>query len=282
MSLQHSAVRAYLAATGRGRTWRSAEAVEAAIARRPGWPATPPRALRGVVVAQRDEPQGRIVRLVPPRPRGTLIALHGGGYVFGPEAQHWALWRRLAVASGREVVAALYRPAPEGGAAAAVPWVASLVERAEGPVAVIGDSAGGGLALAAALVLRESGLRPTLLLSAPWLDATLHQPWTLQRDPWLAVPGLRRTADLWRGDLPVEHPFVSPLLHDLRGIGPVVVASGTRDVLHRDSLRLQQWSPEPVRLLVGEGLLHNYPLLPVPEARPAVRAYADALRSQPA
>lgn len=282
MSLQHSAVRAYLALTGRGRRWRSAQRIDAAIARRPAWPASPPASLPGVTIAVRDEAKGRVVRLTPARARGALLALHGGGYVFGPEAQHWALWARLAVASGRQAVVPLYRLAPEGTAAATVPWVARLATDEEGPVALLGDSAGGGIVLAAALLLREHGLTPPLLLSAPWLDATMAQPWRLQHDPWLAVPGLTRTAGLWRGDLPVDHPFVSPLLADLGGLGPITVASGTRDVLHQDALRLQQLAPGPVRLLTGEGLLHNFPLLPIPEARAAVRAFVEALRAEQA
>ncbi|MFD1720574.1 alpha/beta hydrolase fold domain-containing protein [Amnibacterium endophyticum] len=278
MSLEHDVVRAYITLSGRGRPWRSTEAFERALARRPAWPARPPAALPGVSIAQRDEPEGRVVRLTPRAATGSVVALHGGGYVFGPEPQHWTLWRRIAVASRREVVVPLYRLAPEGTAAVAVPWVAGLVRRSAGPVALLGDSAGGGLALAAALVLREEGLRPPLLLSAPWLDATMRRPWRLQRDPWLARPGFEVAADRWRGDLPVDHPFVSPLLADLGGIGPVVVASGTRDLLHEDARRVRQRAPGPVRLLVGEGLIHNYPLLPVPEARPAVRAFVDALR----
>jgi acetyl esterase/lipase len=149
---------------------------------------------------------------------------------------------------------------------------------ADGPVALLGDSAGGGMALAAAQLLAADGLRPPLLLIAPWLDGGVTDPWTTPRDPWLAAPGLRRAADLYRGDLPVEHPFVSPLLGELEGLGPIVAASGSRDVLHRDALRLEMRSPAPVRVIVGEGLLHDYPLMPIPEARPVLRAFVDALR----
>ncbi|MGT2425758.1 alpha/beta hydrolase fold domain-containing protein [Amnibacterium kyonggiense] len=134
------------------------------------------------------------------------------------------------------------------------------------------------MALAAAQLLAADGLRPPLLLSAPWLDGAVPSPWTAPRDPWLAAPGLRRAAELYRGDLPVEHPFVSPLHGDLHGLGPIVVASGTRDVLHRDALRLEERCPDPVRMVVGRGLLHNWPLLPIPEARRALRAFVDALR----
>ncbi|GAA2751013.1 alpha/beta hydrolase fold domain-containing protein [Amnibacterium kyonggiense] len=280
MSVRHGAVRAFIAATGRGRTWRSAEAVDAAIARRDPWPARPPAPTRGVAVAVAEDDGWPLVRLVPPRAEGAIVTLHGGGYVFGPEPQHWTFWRALAVASGREVVAPLYRLAPEGTAAETVPHVARIVRElaGAGPVALVGDSAGGGMALAAAQLLAADGLRPPLLLSAPWLDGAVPAPWRTPRDPWLAAPGLRHAADLYRGDLPVEHPFVSPLLGDLHGLGPIVVASGTRDVLHRDALRLEERCPSPVRVLVGSGLLHNWPLLPIPEARPALRAFVDALR----
>lgn len=280
MSVQHEAVRAFLAVTGRGRPFRSAEAFDRAVARRDTWPATPPRPSGRVSVAVSQDGDWPVVRLVPPGASGSVLALHGGCYVFGPSAQHWTLWRRIAVASRRTVVAPLYRLAPEGTAAVTVPHAAAIARAlaADGPVALLGDSAGGGMALAAAQLLAADGLRPPLLLIAPWLDGGVTDPWTTPRDPWLAAPGLRRAADLYRGDLSLEHPFVSPLLGDLEGLGPVVVASGTRDVLHRDALRLEMRSAAPVRVIVGKGMLHDFPLLPIPEARGPVRAFVDALR----
>lgn len=279
MSARHEAVRAFLVLSGRGRRWRSPAALDAAIRRRPERSAPP--APRGRVAVSTGLDGGwPVVRLVPPNSSGSVLALHGGGYVFGPEAQHWAFWRTVAAASGRSVVVPLYRLAPEGTAADTVPHVAAIARglATDGPLALLGDSAGGGMALAAAQLLAADGLRPTLLLSAPWLDGAVSRPWTTPRDPWLAAPGLRHAAELYRGELPVDHPFVSPLLGPLDGLGTVVVASGTRDVLHRDALRLEERCPSPVRVLVGEGLLHNWPLLPVPEARMALRTFVDALR----
>jgi acetyl esterase/lipase len=280
MSVQHQAVRAYLAITGAGRPWRSAESVDRALARRPERRTDVPKPVPGIAVARTEEEGWPVVRLVPPRSAGSVVALHGGSYLFGPEAQHWTMWRTIAAASGRTVVAPLYPRAPEGTAADTVPRVAAIVRRLaqDGPVALLGDSAGGGMALAAAQLLAVDGLRPPLLLSAPWLDGAVPDPWTTPRDHWLSAPGLRHAADLYRGRLPIEHPFVSPIRGDLAGLGPIVAASGTRDVLHRDALRLEERCPSPVRVLVGEGLIHNYPLLPIPEARPALRAFVDALR----
>ena len=280
MSVQHEAVRAFLAVTGRARPFRSVEAFDRAVARRDAWPATPPKPTGGVSVAVTQNGHWPVVRLVPPRSSGSVLALHGGCYVFGPSAQHWSLWRRIAVASGRTVVAPLYRLAPQGTAAETVPHAAAIARTLakDGPVALLGDSAGGGMALAAAQLLVAEGLTPPLLLIAPWLDGGVTDPWTTPKDPWLGEAGLRRAAELYRGDLPMDHPFVSPLFGDLEGLGPILAASGTRDVLHRDALRLEMRSPAPVRVMVGEGLLHDFPLLPIPEARPVVRAFVDALR----
>jgi acetyl esterase/lipase len=280
MSVQHQAVRAYLALTGRGRPFRSADALDRAVRRRDAWPASPPKPAPGIAVTVTEDDGWPVVRLVPNRAKGAVVALHGGCYVFGPSPQQWTFWRTIAAASGRTVVVPLYRLAPEGTAAETVPHATRIARElaAEGPVALLGDSAGGGMALAAAQLLAAEGIRPPLLLSAPWLDGGVTQPWTTPKDPWLAAPGLRRAADLYRGDLPIDHPFVSPLLGDLGGLGPIVAASGTRDVLHRDALRLEERCPSPVRVLVGEGLLHNWPLLPIPEARRAQRAFVDALR----
>jgi acetyl esterase/lipase len=279
VSVQHEAVRAFLAVTGAGRPWRSAEALDAAIRRRHDRPAAVPVPSPGVSVTRTDDDGWPVIRLEPRRAAGTVVALHGGGYLFGPEPQHWALWRTIAAASGRTVVAPMYRRAPDGTAAVTVPHVAAMVRRLaeEGPLALLGDSAGGGMALAAAQLLAVDGLRPPLLLSAPWLDGGVTAPWTTPRDPWLAAPGLRHAADLYRGDLPIDHPVVSPLLGVLGGLGPIVAASGTRDVLHRDTIRLEERCPSPVRVLVGAGLLHNWPLLPIPESRRAVRAFVDVL-----
>jgi acetyl esterase/lipase len=220
------------------------------------------------------------VGLGAPGTRGTLLALHGGGYVFGPDERHWTTWRTLAVRSGRRVVAPLYRLAPEGTAGETVHHAARIAEElaAEGPLAIMGDSAGGGLALAVAQQLRERGVRPPLLLSAPWLDATVSDARsTLARDPWLGADGLRAAATMYAGGLPLTHPLLSPVDADLTDLGPITVASGTRDVLHPDSLRLAERVPG-TRLLVGEGLVHNYPILPIPEARAALRAFLAALR----
>lgn len=111
----------------------------------------------GDIPLRRYEPAGR--------PLGTLVFFHGGGWVTGSLDTHDALCRRLCLEAQSRVVAVDYRLAPEqpfpaaaDDALAAVTWAAEAFRGA--PLGVIGDSAGGNLAAAAALMARDRGLPP--------------------------------------------------------------------------------------------------------------------------
>jgi acetyl esterase/lipase len=144
----------------------------------------------------------------------------------------------------------------------------------------MGDSAGGGYALALARRLASEGRRPPLVLIAPWADATLSDPRTAEfdrADPWLDVARLRICGRLWAGTDDPARPEISPLLSDLGGLGPLLVLTGTRDVLHPQSLDLARKvraAGGAVKLVVGAGLLHVYPLFRVPEGRRALDTIA--------
>lgn len=142
---------------------------------------------------------------------------------------------------------------------------------------VAGDSAGGGLALAVTLALRDRGSDApahTALIS-PWLDATGSHPEIFEmapRDPWLHPGGLTVAADAYRGELDREHPWVSPLNGDLAGLGPITLFTGTRDILNVDARRFRPLaSAAGVSLDFHEAaeMIHVYPLLPIPEGKKA-------------
>src|SRR5262245_66656648 len=93
-------------------------------------------------------------------------------------------------------------------------------------VMVAGNSAGGGLGLAAAQWLRDSGYRQPdgLVLITPWLDDSISRPEQMTiaaHDPIQAIPGLTEAGRLYAGDLNVAHPYVSPLNGDFRGLAPI-------------------------------------------------------------
>jgi len=214
-------------------------------------PAPVPAAVRRRCLIRREQRGGRpVVRLLPrPRaPHGTLVFLHGGGFAQPISAGHWRLAERVVRKAGLQVVVPLYALAPEGTARTAVSFTQQQLidicsERGSGAVSLAGDSAGAGLALASALSDDlPDRLRQVLLLS-PWVDLTMSNPAIAALAPYDVIlnPGeLAVWARAWAGALPLDDPRVSPLHGDLRGLPPVHIVTGGRDVLMPDALRLHR------------------------------------------
>ncbi|MCU1406501.1 MAG: esterase [Glaciihabitans sp.] len=257
----------------------------------------PPQSLDKQVDVSLERINGWPVYTVSPRGSATqrrgsshqVLYLHGGSWIHEISPFHWRFIAALTVDTGATFTVPIYPLAPLGTAATVVPAVGALAAAliADGgadSVTLMGDSAGGTIALAAAQHLRDSGSpapRRIILLS-PAVDLTFSDPRIAEladSDPWLATPGLRATADLWRGDLPLTDPLVSPLFGDLAGLSPIAVLSGTRDILNADARALQRalQHTATVDLIERDGLLHVYPLLPIPEAAEARRSIGALL-----
>jgi epsilon-lactone hydrolase len=211
-----------------------------------------------------------------------VLYLHGGAYVAEVAKPHWKLVEELVTASSAEVLLPIYPLAPASTAAETVPAVAALVSRlieqhSAEDVVLMGDSAGGGMALAVAQLLRNEGRRQPaeIVLIAPWLDVTMSDPRQREidrSDPWLAGPGLAEAGRLYAGELDPTDFRVSPLHGDISGLPPITVFTGTRDILHTDALGLADRASaagSPLNLHTGQGLFHVYPLLPTPEGKAA-------------
>lgn len=218
-------------------------------------------------------------------PGRTVLYLHGGGYVKPSHARHWRFVTRLADELGARAVLPAYPLAPEFTVEDSFEEMVGLVEEIAGQspdgLVLVGDSAGGGYALAVAEELRDrGGAQPErLVLLAPWVDLTGTTPGTLEaaeRDPWLSHPHLSVYASFWAGtDDPaaLADPRVSPGLGDLAGLPPTLMLCGSRDLLQPGCDALFQRAEEadwPLEYVVAPGLIHVYPLLPIPEARAAL------------
>lgn len=245
-------------------------------------PSPPPRVAKAFDV-RRSEVSGMPVfelRVPGSTPVRTVLYLHGGGFVSGPDRLHWRHAARLARRLGVRVVLPAYPLTPTHTWKDATPPLVDLFEQlaVESPhgVVLMGDSAGGGLAmLLAQQVARRPGPQPThLVMFAPWVDLTGETPGTeeaARRDPWLNLTRLRIYGSWWgAGDPPDQE--ASPLANDVVGMPPTLLFCGTRDLLHPQSLALVAAARDAgVRLtyVEGAGLLHAYPILPIPEARAA-------------
>ncbi|MEU9836099.1 alpha/beta hydrolase fold domain-containing protein [Streptosporangium sp. NPDC048047] len=147
-----------------------------------------------------------------------------------------------------------------------------------GRLTVMGDSAGGNLALSLVMQARQAGLpQPArLVLVSPCVDVSCDDPAMakLERDdPILAPEGVREAGRLYAGGLDPRDPVVSPLYGSLRGLAPIAVFTGTLDILNVDAHRLKDRArQEGVSLEWFEypGMMHVWPLYSLPEFRRAV------------
>jgi monoterpene epsilon-lactone hydrolase len=274
-SWQTRAVCLYVRAT-RKRRYRTPERGLHALAH--GLPAAPPpRALRSRLAA--EQVAGfEVVRVQPPTggaatTPGTLVYFHGGAFVNGIARQHWDLIAHLSEATRREVHVPRYGLAPRHSAADALAFLEALHDhlRPLAPLHLLGDSAGGNLALQLAQSCAVAGMVAGLTLIAPWLDVSVDNPAIPDvepHDPWLSSAGLREIGVRWAGERDPRDPTVSPLFGPLDGLPPTAVFVGTRDICLPDCRLLADKSPA-VTLHVEEGSPHVYPLLPTPEGRAA-------------
>lgn len=217
-------------------------------------------------------------------PGRTVLYLHGGAYIRPSDPRHWRFATRLADALGARAVLPAYPLAPEFTVEDSFDDMVEVFEEvaAHSPegVVLVGDSAGGGYALALAQALRDrGGPQPErLVLLAPWVDLTGAAPGTLEAaedDPWLSFPHLEVYASFWAGSedlVALADPRVSPGLATLAGLPPALMLCGTRDLLKPacDVLFARAEEAEwPLEYVVAPGLIHVYPLLPIPEAKGA-------------
>ena len=180
-----------------------------------------------------------------------ILYLHGGAYAVGsPECYRHVTWR-LARAAGACLLAIDYRLAPEhpfpaalDDAEAAYCWLlAGGADPAR--MAFIGDSAGGGLALALLMKLRDKGcaLPGAAVALSPWTDLALTGA-SLGRnaraDPMVDVKMIPAMARNYLAGADPRTPYASPLYGDAAGLPPTLIQVGSDEVLHDDAVRMAE------------------------------------------
>jgi monoterpene epsilon-lactone hydrolase len=226
----------------------------------------------------------------------VLLFLHGGGYELGSVRSDGELAARLGRASGTRVLFPEYRLAPEHPFPAAIDdvltawhWLRADQNLSAASMAVAGDSAGGGLAVALLVATRDArqALPAAAVLMSPTVDLTSSGDSMTERadqDP-ISTPAMLRefAADYLAGADP-KTPLASPLFAPLAGLPPLLIQVGTADLLLSDSERLAKAADQAgvdVTLEIGEGLPHVYQLLlGTPEAAEATAEIGKFLRAR--
>lgn len=253
-----------------------------------------PKGIRFLDVPQAAVPmQWTVTKDQLPTGRAVLYC-HGGAYMAGSLRYTRALSGLLAHESGLPVLSFEYRLAPEHPYPAAledalVAWD-YLLSCGYLPcqIAVVGESAGGNLALALVQRLKrdERELPAQLLLMSPWLDLS-HSGASFEmlagQDPSLSQSGLKTAAKSYAGDHPLADPAISPLFGDLTGLPPMLVQVGTQEILLSDSTRLSDFvlaADGQIKLETWEGMCHVFQLYPFVEAQAALSRAGQFLKRQ--
>lgn len=214
--------------------------------------------------------------------RCRVLYIHGGAYTEEILPFHLNFCARLAERIGAYVLVPLYPLAPNHIWRETYDMLTALyhqmITENPLPITLMGDSAGGGLAIAFCQYLKTLDLpQPDHLIAlSPWVDICMqdhdYEPYR-PLDPMLDVTGLQTIGKAWAGGLDPRDPKVSPAFGDNHGLPKTLLFTGTREILYPDICDFYEKMKKDgcqVDLVIGEGMNHVYPLYGLPESKEAI------------
>ncbi len=225
----------------------------------------------------------------------VILYTHGGGYVSGSCSDHRNIVARLVKGCNVRTLLFEYRLAPEHPYPAALDDTLTVYRwllahgTAPSNIMIVGESAGGGLCLAALLALRDQGipLPKAAVAISPWTDLKCTgESYRTKNEVSLApLNSWTVFSKYYAGENDPCTPWISPLYGELQGLPPMFLCAGEDDELFDDSTRFAEKAKAAgvdVKLIVGERMVHCYPFLPafIPEAREAMDKICSFIKTQ--
>ncbi len=179
-----------------------------------------------------------------------IFYLHGGAYVHNISKEHWQFIAKLIDKTTATVVVPDYPLVPKSTATKSFLMVQQaymelLKKTSSEKIILMGDSAGGGFALALAQQLKKEQipLPKQIILLSPFLDVTMTNPEikTIEgKDPWLSIEGTQIAGKYWSGDMDTKNPLISPIYGTMNGLPQISVFIGGNDILLADNRKLKR------------------------------------------
>lgn len=204
--------------------------------------------------------------------RKAILYFHGGMYVLGSAPSHRQHVVKFVRESGLKALVIDYRLAPEHPFPAALEDALNayeyLLEQEYRPSDIVfaGDSAGGGLCLATLLALKGNGrpLPAAAAVLSPWTDLKLTgKSYIANARSCISTPGSAEACSLlYSGRQDPGNPLISPLYGDLKGLPPIYISVGSKEILLDDAIKFAGKAAKEgveVVLRIGEGMCHCYP-----------------------
>lgn len=217
-----------------------------------------PKEIEDVCEVSNQEYKGRKVFVVKPKEQNeteyTIIYIHGGSYMAEVTKEHWEFIRKIAVDTNATIIVPDYPLAPKYTYKEVFemmePLYKDVVEKVDSKdLIVMGDSAGGGLALALEEKLSQEGVsmpEKTILIS-PWLDVRLNNPEieeVQKRDKELSKTKLQLAGIAYAGEDGINSYLVNPIDGDLSKLKNITIFTGTNDILNPDIHLIQEKAKE--------------------------------------
>lgn len=223
-----------------------------------------------------------------------IVYIPGGGYLNNPLKYHWKLINNVTQQTNCPVIVPIYLKVPnytcEESYARMTEFYQDLATR-EGVEHIIfmGDSSGGGMALALAQIIRDDYpelIQPEdLFLIVPWLDVSMETDGIeeiAEIDPMLGLYGVKDIGKQWAGEKDLHDPMVSPIYGSFENLGRITLFTGTKDMLYPDIEKFDEMLTEQGidhTYVVEDNLDHPYPLFPTPEAKDAQQLMIDIINA---
>jgi monoterpene epsilon-lactone hydrolase len=236
-----------------------------------------------------------VVTLQPKSKSSTkhVLYFHGGAYLLEGSVVHWNIIQNIATKANCTVSYIDYPLAPESTYNDTFDMVQQAYDKlisdfADNEFIFMGDSAGGGLALAFAqkLVIDNAPILPVKsVLFSPWIDISMYNPdLKLQesKDKILPFNELVKAAKKYSGSTKgLNHYLLSPINGSFEGLNPTLVFYGTHELFYPDFLKLREKTKanEKIHFQEFDGMQHVWVLFPIPEAKQAINLTVEFINS---
>lgn len=280
----------------------SAEALQKRIAKARKNPPDhhPPHHLRTKFIVEERQVGGYPVFDIAPKSEtpneARILYLHGGSFMFEIQGPHWTLISLLAERLQASVTVPIYPLGPEKKLKDMYAMLQPIHDemaaaRDDSPFFVMGDSAGGCMALVVTQEAIKAGkpLAAGLLPITPVVDATFTNTeahTVSKRDPWLDVVGCIEVGELVRGEWPTDDARVSPLFGEVDKLPPMMVFAAEHDLLTPDTKRFVEKvkaAGRDVTLMEGQGMMHVWPVvLPDHDGKEAIDKMVEWMEARKA
>ena len=216
-------------------------------------PAKPTKSLLRNYNIEENEQNGRKVWLISPKTiksNVVILYLHGGAYMANITYLHWSFIEQLIAKTNATIVVPDYPLAPESVCIETYDFMAELyqqliAEYTAKRIIIMGDSAGGGLALGFVQQLRDEKkmLPEQIIIFSPWLDLTMDNSNIAlidEKDKLLSISGLKNAGLKYAGNLDLKDYRLSPIYGDITRLCTISIFTGTNDILNADAQKCKQ------------------------------------------